>query len=266
MNDFYNTLPGTMKVAFIFFLFLISFSIFTCGSTAYGQDVKPEECYQYPLCSKELHYYTPDYGQHDLCYDNEQELLSFLILDMREIDETLYSTGQERTIRIPVISSGYAYSLAGYALRASSDTDNPFGYALAALIIAGYETGWRPNTLGDCFIYDNLDNPNRYRSCRTEEERANELNYRSCGMTQVRSNDRNPGSYQDRPYSCEELMHPFRALNYTVHFLEEHRTESGFWDISKHGGAGPVADAYEARHQLIMSELLTRSFTYDRCS
>lgn len=243
------------------FIFLLS--AFVCASVS-AQD-KPQDCYEIPICDKNTYQYKPDYGEHDICYSTQEELLSFLILDMREIDETLYATGQERTIRIPVLSSRRALYLSDLALRASNNTDNPFGYALAALIIAGYETGFRPDTLGDCFLYDDLENPNRFRRCQTAVEFADTANYRSCGMTQVRSNDRNPGSYQNRPYSCEELLHPYNALSYTISFLQEHRDNLGYWDISKHGGAGPIADAYEARHQLIMSELLTRALNYEQC-
>lgn len=208
------------------------------------------------MCEEERILYFPVNRDDALSVVNwEVELLAMQLSIMYSVDRLLVATGQTSTHRIPRLSEQRRLALAEDALNAAQDFNSPREYALNALIIAGYETAFRATALGDCRIYGEHDDS---RPCEGEEL-DNDQYYRSCGMTQVRANDRNPGNYARRPYSCYELFNPENALRATMLLLEEIYEEYGFWNLSRYNGAGSSADRYEARHLLMLNEVISRT-------
>jgi hypothetical protein len=180
-------------------------------------------------------------------------LLTLAIPQIIEESEAIVDDGYfHRSLRN--LSEEEIHELAAAAFRATETWEsnpNRLELAIGALIIGGYESGWRADALGDCWVM----NSDGRRAC-DREERNNSFNYHACGMTQVLASDRMTlfHGYHNRP-TCSELQDPQVALNYAATRLHGYYSECGNWCVSGYAGRGERAEAFERRFNRIINSI-----------
>jgi hypothetical protein len=262
------TFPRTILYFMIFASAAFLFLFLTDASASHSEPeqvvlAKATEQADYPSqleCPVDANYSSPEtYIETVLLSAPENELEAFVyraVIDMHRINDMLASEGLTRIGRVARIDEQEARDIASQIANASRQYSDPYRTAVGLAIIAGYESNYTNDALGDCRIYDDSDN-SRSRACETQDERSDSRNYIACGPTQVISN--RSQILRGRP-TCQQLMNPDFAYSYTARFINRFPYESGHWAVAAYSGRGSKAQRFEVKFNRILDILLDEAY------